>query len=283
MKKTITAIAAILLVMAFTGCDDNETVRYVEVDVAPATPQGVYSVTADEAIYIYWLPVRENDLAFYRVWWSDAADGVYELMGTSFDESYVDYDVTNGVTYYYAVSAVDLAGNESDLSYETIFDTPRPESFDQDLYDANYYPNSSGFDLSTGNVTAYDAASADIYIDFDESLQAFFINAVDANTDLQDMGYTYDFDEITYAPSDGWSFVGWVEIIVGHTYVIWTRDDHFAKIRVTDADYTNFDYITFDWAYQTSTTDPGRMELSRPPHADEYLKDTKTKGMTLVH
>jgi hypothetical protein len=201
---------------------------------------------------------------------------------------YVDTDVTNGVTYYYAVTAVDDNNNESDLSYETIFDTPRPEDFNQLLYTANFDPSISGFKLDQGLVVPWDAVSgdtplADFFIDYDAGLETFFINVPDVMTDLQDMGYTEDFDEITYAPSDGWSFVGWSEVIEGHTYVIWTRDDHFAKIRITSADYVDF-HIVFDWAYQTASFDPGRMELSRPQHDVDFLKyDIKTKQINIVH
>ncbi|MCP4706170.1 MAG: hypothetical protein GY865_16345 [candidate division Zixibacteria bacterium] len=281
MKKIILLSLGLLVLVALVGCEERDVIRYADVD--PAVPQGVYSITADEAIYIYWLPVQDNDLDYYRIWYSSSADGVYEYIGSSSDESYIDNDVDNGVTYYYAVSAVDLAGNESELSYETIFDTPRPESYDQDLYDANNFAANSGFDLSVGAVVANNSISADFYIDYDTDLDAFFINVADVDTDIQDMGYTVDFDEIGYAPADGWSYVGWVEVIVGHTYIIWTNNDHFAKIRVTDADYNDFEYITFDWAYQTSVTDPGRMELSRPQHDENYLKhDVKTKEIEII-
>ena len=284
MKKFILTSLALLTLIALVGCEERKVIRYVEIDDNPARPQGVYSITADEAIYLYWLPVQDDDLKNYRIWYSNTADGVYEYIGTSNDESYVDYDVENGVTYYYAVSAVDLANNESELSYETIFDTPRPENFDQDLYEFAVFPAISGFDLSVGAVLPYNSIAADIYIDYDMALEAFYINAADVDTDLQDMGFTEDFDEISYAPSDGWSYVGWVEVIIGHTYVIWTRNNHFAKIRVTDADYTNFEFVTIDWAYQTSSTDDGRMELSRPHHDEDYLKnDTKTKEIKIVH
>ncbi|MEO0156993.1 MAG: hypothetical protein ABIL07_07755, partial [candidate division WOR-3 bacterium] len=70
-------------------------------------------------------------------------------------------------------------------------------------------------------------------------------------------GYTASFDEIGYAPDDGWSPTGIVEAIVGHTYVIWTWDNHFAKIRVASL---KPGYVIFDWAYQV---DPGNPELVR--------------------
>ena len=116
MKKLV-ILAAAIFAFGMIGCEEETTTRYIEVDNPPAVPQGVYSVTGDEAVYIFWLPVQDADLSHYKVWWSDEADGIYELMGTSPNESYVDFDVVNGVTYFYAVSAVDRAGNESELSY----------------------------------------------------------------------------------------------------------------------------------------------------------------------
>ncbi len=35
--------------------------------------------------------------------------------------------------------------------------------------------------------------------------------------------------------------------IVGHTYVFWTWDNHFAKIRISSI---TPDRMVFDWAYQ---------------------------------
>ena len=81
MKKLIIAILMISAV-ALIGCDD-ETVRYI--DNPPATPQGVYSVTGNDTVFIYWLPVQDEDFDYYRVWWSPD-DDVYELMTTTRNE-----------------------------------------------------------------------------------------------------------------------------------------------------------------------------------------------------
>ena len=43
---------------------------------------------------------------------------------------YVDDDVRNGSTYFYAVSAYDYDGNESELSPEQVYDTPRPSGIE---------------------------------------------------------------------------------------------------------------------------------------------------------
>ncbi len=283
MKKIILLVMTLVSMVVMFGCEEERKVVYIEENNPPAIPQGVYSVTGDGRVSIYWLPVQDEDLDYYRVWWNDEPTGQFEVIGTSTQLYYIDTDVDNGVTYYYAVTAVDNDGNESELSYENVYDTPRPEGQNQSLYEFVGHPDGSGFDLSAAQVVPYNSVNADFYIDFDTDLETFFINVADEETDIQDLGYTADFDEIGYAPADGWSFVGWSEIIEGHTYVIWTRDDHFAKIRVTYADYDNFDNIIFDWAYQTSTTDPGRMELARPPHAEDYLRhDVRNKDMLLI-
>ena len=96
MKKFVFVLLVLAGAIMLTGCEEKEVVRYVEIDNPPAVPQGVYSITADEAVYIYWLPVQDDDLDYYRIFWSDEADGIYEFIGTSEDESYVDYDVENG-------------------------------------------------------------------------------------------------------------------------------------------------------------------------------------------
>src|SRR5947199_55619 len=63
--------------------------------------------------------------------------------------SFADNTVTNGNTYYYAVSAVDLAGQESpDLSFENVFDTPRPEGFGVTLTNSATTDATSGWDFS---------------------------------------------------------------------------------------------------------------------------------------
>nr|MBN2277728.1 fibronectin type III domain-containing protein [candidate division Zixibacteria bacterium] len=264
MKRLLTSII-ILSAVILTGCDD-ETVRYI--DNTPAVPQGVYSITGDNAVYIYWLPVQDDDLDYYRVWWSPD-DDVYELMATTDDEYYIDTDVENGTTYYYAVSAVDRAGQESALSYETVFDTPRPEGTNLFMADFHQMPEDAGYDFSEETTLDYNDDNADVYLEYDDNLETFFLYVTDVTTDIQDVGYTYDFDEIGYAPDGGWSAVGWTEVIEGHTYIIWTRDNHFAKLRAYN--FVGAAGVQFQWAYQTAEGNP---ELARPQHDDNYLKRT---------
>lgn len=273
MRKLYLIIAMIFLV-SFLACED-ETTKYIENDSDPAIPQGVYSVTGDNLVTVYWNPVQDSDLDYYKVWRSDN-DTQYTRIATTDTTFYADDSVSNDDTYYYAVSSVDLSGNESALSPETVFDTPRPKG-NTVLSNFKTEPSHGGFDFSTHSVVPYNSINADIYLEYDTVFRApdttaevFFINVANINVDIQDMGYTSDFDEIGYAPDSGWSEVGWVEVIFGHTYIIWTSDNHFAKIRVYQVFEPSF--ILIDWAYQGAVGNP---ELARPQHdADEYLRRT---------
>ena len=81
------------------------------------------------------------------------------------------------------------------------------------------------------------------------------------DTDIQSMGRTNNIYDVSFAPTDGWvevqpnDNIKYVKAIRGYTYVIWTYDNHFAKIRISEV-YD--DHIEFDWAYQTAI---GNVEL----------------------
>ncbi len=82
--------------------------------------------------------------------------------GSDYWASFVDRNVSNGTTYYYAVSAVDRDGNESDLSQEAVHDTPRPAGQGLRLSSYETNPRDSAYDFSRYTVTDYDDPDADI-------------------------------------------------------------------------------------------------------------------------
>jgi hypothetical protein len=267
---------AIVAGISLIGCDNNNNNPVY--DPAPPAPQGVYSVTADEAVYIYWNGPYDHDIAGYDVWRSLEPTNNYTKIGSVDAQAnpnldlliykYIDNTAMNGVTYYYAVSTYDHAGQESDLSAENVFDTPRPDG-QVTLFDVAVDSSLSGYSFAAQTIVKPASIAADIYIDRVDTI--FYINTAVDNTDLQDMGYTDSLDEISYAPTEGWSAEGWAEIILGHTYVVWTADNNFAKVRVRAI---NTNSVTFGWAYQT---DQGNPELvapipgaSKPIPASEY-------------
>jgi len=90
--------------------------------------------------------------------------------------------------------------------------------------------------------------------------------------DIQDFAYVDDFDDVDFAPSQGWSTLGYEEVILGHAYIIRTADNHYAKIRVENIGVSS---VGFAWAYQT---DPGNGELK--PAIPSNAKQTQDKSIS---
>jgi len=217
----------------------------LEVDtIPPFAPRGIYTETGDDFVILSWFENSEPDMASYRVYVSDTYDGMYEFIGETTTESFNDYGASNGVTVYYAVTAVDRSGNESDLSHDVAYDTPRPEGFGVLLPNYQYNPSRSGYDFSTYSMGPYNDQFTDIF--FEHTGGIFYLD-VWIDTDIQDVGYTVSLYDVGYAPSGGWSPTKDARLILGHTYIVKTWDNHYAKVRIRSLSDAS---ITFDWAYQ---------------------------------
>ena len=118
------------------------------------------------------------------------------------------------------------------------------------LTDYRRAPMSAGYDFSTYTVNAYDDKYADMYF---ENYNGDFYMDVRTDTDIQDVGYTNSLLDVRTAPLGGWSPTHDVRLYVGHTYVVWTWDDHYAKFRVTNVSPGR---VVFDWAYQLQVSNP---------------------------
>ena len=237
------AAAIVLLVsLVATGC--QEGVNRVDVN-PPNPPNGLWTETGDNFIELFWNANRESDVAGYNVFVSDEYDGRYELIGSTRSPYYLDNGARNGNTYYYAVTAYDFDGNESGLSRDVAYDIPRPEGYGVVLDDFRLSPGFAAYDFSTYSVLRYDHQEADMY--FENYNGTLYMN-VRSDTDIQDVGPTNSILDVRTAPSSGWSSTHDVRLIAGHTYVVWTWDDHYAKFRVSSL---SADRVVFDWAYQT--------------------------------
>ncbi|MFC2041503.1 hypothetical protein ACFLTY_04200 [Chloroflexota bacterium] len=104
-------------------------------DTAPAAPTILVATEGDEQITLDWADNTEGDLAGYNIY-RRLASGNYTQIETLWASSnYTDTGLTNGVTYYYAVKAVDEGSNESGYSDE---DSARPVAPPQTLLDDNF-------------------------------------------------------------------------------------------------------------------------------------------------
>ncbi|TMQ73922.1 MAG: hypothetical protein E6K81_02270 [Candidatus Eisenbacteria bacterium] len=246
----------ILALAALSGCrDDLSAPRDLS---PPAAPRGFRSVTGDHAVDLSWLANTEADVAGYRVYEAPCASGhdcPYTRVGSTAGTAFTVTGLTNGQTRYFAVAALDAAGNESDLSYDTVFDTPRPEGTGAELLSFLTSPANAGWDFAGERVRAWDDPLTDMFYGDNGSVSQMF---VPLTGDIQDAGYASSLDAVDFAPSAGWSPSGSVELIVGHCYVVRTPDGNYAKFRVNRfiIPTVGRPIVDFDWAYQVATGNP---------------------------
>jgi hypothetical protein len=249
-EDTMKNIGLILITTLMIGCRHG---LYVD-STPPSPPQGIQAVALNNAVELTWLRNPERDVAGYKVWVSDRYDGKYQVLGSVAAPNFMDYGASNGNRSYYGVTAYDFDGNESELSTDVVYATPRPEGFGTKLSEFHASPGLAGYDFSSYSVGDYTDDFTDLF--YESASGRLYLDVWD-DTDIQDMGFTKSLYEIASAPSGGWSPSRSVEAIVGHTYIIWTWDDHFAKVRVREVTASR---VTFDWAYQVAKSNP---ELKR--------------------
>jgi hypothetical protein len=271
MNRLLLPLMALGILLA--GCSEKTTAPVIH---PPAAPRGLFSVTGDNQVTLVWLANTEADLVGYRIYEGPCggADCEYTRIAAipaPAGADYVQYVVTgltNGQTRFFAVAAVNRAGAESDLSYDDVFDTPRPAGSGLSLNNFMVYATNLGYDFSAFVRTNTIAPPADMFFGYYEDTTGFIHQQIfvpDLSTDIQDAGYVSTLDAVDFAPDaeSGWSPSGTVEAVVGHAYVVWTRDNHFAKFRVTAVGPTQ---VTLDWAYQI---DAGNRELKAKPAVEE--------------
>lgn len=259
MKNLITKLSVLLILTSslfLTSCDEE----FYYDSTPPSPPTNVVTVTGDNWVEVQWDYNPEGDVSGYNVYYNYTYDGRYTLIGSTVNNYFVDSEASNGETYFYAVAAYDYDGNESELSYDYVKDTPRPEGYNRSVFDYLTSPAKAGYDFSNYTILPYDSWDTDFF--FENYEGTYYLNVWD-DADLQDMGSTYDIYDITEAPVGGWvplyegENVKYTEAIPGHTYVVWTADDHYAKIRIISI---QGNLMIFDWAYQEVT---GERELKR--------------------
>lgn len=136
-------------------------------DQAPQPPQNIRITDSLQAVTVQWYSNPEADLAYYQVYRSDmdqflpdSSNRLSKVFAP--DTVYIDSLITNGSIYYYAVTAVDTAGNESDLSahgvttaiYIDVWNVDFSQNTDGSLQ-VNILYSFSGHDTVHYNITPY--------------------------------------------------------------------------------------------------------------------------------
>lgn len=271
--------------IGFAGCDDDDGTNPVDRE-APPIPTGVYTITGDEVVEVRWSPLVGADVAGYEIFSSlvSAPQSAYGSIGRVFgdeSDSFLHTGLENGVTRYYAVAAFDFDGNRSALSsaYLLVHDTPRPAGAGLRLFSPDASFNQAAIDWSryaNGNaalVVPYDDTQADFIVEEGTGADTGRLFIVGTNiaegpnlyrNQIQDFGFTQSLDEVDWAPDNEdeatWAqSVYGVELIEGHSYIVWTWDDFYAKFRVTAVTAAS---VTIDWAFQATDDYDFRFELA---------------------
>ena len=103
----------------------GETKNLETVIMNSAVPTNVNAIAGSNSVEISWDDVL--DASSYNIYWSES-QGMSKTNGTKISDVTSPYTLTgltNGITYYYVVTAVDASGNESDESAE-VSATPNP-------------------------------------------------------------------------------------------------------------------------------------------------------------
>ncbi len=264
LSGVVSAVAAVMLVLPFVaGCEDEDP---VVVDAPPFPPDGVFSVTGDRVVTLFWNPNQESDLAGYAIYRGAADPGPYYRLAelSASTTAYDDFDVVNGEHWFYAVTAFDARGVDSDgesiLSRESVFDTPRPEGNGLVLAELGQDPSRAGYDFESlsNSSQAASLGTTDIY--FESTGGVNYVVAADPLVDIQDYGWI-ELVAVDYAPETGWAPSKRAEAIVGHSYIVRITDGqgdfNMAKFEVTEATTLT---VRMNWAYQAVVND---LELAR--------------------
>lgn len=96
---------------------DGNPVRIWKIDnTKPEPPTELTAVQQLGKIKLNWLASASADIkkdSMYRIYRSTDPDSIYTNIATTSSTSYEDSSISEGITYYYAITVLDLAGNES--------------------------------------------------------------------------------------------------------------------------------------------------------------------------
>ncbi len=101
------------------------TVSSLEDTTPPIAPTGVAASLNGQQnqATIFWAPSSDLDLKGYRVYRAEISNGTFSRVSQTLiakgQERYVDVSVTPGKKYYYRVTSIDQAGNESGYNNQT--------------------------------------------------------------------------------------------------------------------------------------------------------------------
>jgi fibronectin type 3 domain-containing protein len=101
---------------AVPGVGPESLTVKIEDKTPPRIPSGLEIVQSDTGIYLTWDPNLETDLAGYRIFRSESANGYFRAISERVISTNAFFDPSYRPGQYYRLSAVDELGNESAMS-----------------------------------------------------------------------------------------------------------------------------------------------------------------------
>ncbi|MBN1766475.1 MAG: carbohydrate binding domain-containing protein [Sedimentisphaerales bacterium] len=129
----------------------------------PAAPTGLTATPVEEIILLDWNSNLESDLAGYNVYRSTTSGSGYTQINTSLVSNSIYNDIaplTNGITYYYVVTAVDEELNESGYSNEDSASAIFPMHYEDFESGFGDWVNMTGIDSHDWTRNSGDTSSA---------------------------------------------------------------------------------------------------------------------------
>ncbi len=219
---------------------------------------GVTSITGDGEVSLEWDECQIETIERFRIYRGDSATQIDSIIGEVLvsDSSYLDQNLQNGATYFYAVSAYDDQGNEGGKSV-AVDDTPRPEGHGLILKNRSFY-SENGIDFSDyldNLIINYniDSLNTDVYLEDNHLIVPGFSSF----NRILEYGLTNNLNEVNEVPINAqWNSEGKAEVNVNQSYIVSTElfgYINYAHIRITDV---YGDSIKLDWAYQIQAGNP---------------------------
>ena len=217
----------------------------------PARPLNVQAEAWDDTVQVSWDENTDSDQAGYRVYRGRSVDSLMLLSDVGTEVSYLDTDVTNDTTYYYAVTAYDTDGNESKYS-DAVHATPsiRPDTptgisyrFDTNsiilIWDSQDYENISSINI-------YRADTDSMEFNLIETVDKSSITFIDAQLTS---GTTYYYKVTVTDTNDIESFPTEIQSITpGSSFTFQSEDAILTSVYVENnhlgyngTGFTNFD------------------------------------------
>jgi hypothetical protein len=112
--KLFSSAIALAIILSFIAVPSAGV--QADTTTPPAAPTGLTATAGNTQMFLDWNDNTEPDLAGYNVYRSTTSGGPYTKAATTTVSNYTDTGLTNGITYYYVVTAFDSSNNESAYS-----------------------------------------------------------------------------------------------------------------------------------------------------------------------